>query len=46
MYFYQAFVVMLMYSSSGLSCILGLFNLYHYKFQMLGVLLCVLMSCK
>lgn len=46
MYFYQAFVVMLMYSSSGLSCILGLFNLYHYKFQMVGVLVCDLMSCK
>jgi len=46
MYFYQAFVVMLLYSSSGLISSLGGFNLYHYKFQMLGVLLCVLMSCK
>lgn len=46
MYFYQAFVVMLLYSSSGLSRILGLFQLYHYKFQMVGVLLCDLMSCK
>jgi len=46
MYFYQAFVVMLLYSSSGLSRILGLFHLYHYKFQMVGVLLCDLMSCK
>ncbi len=46
MYFYQAFVVMLLYSSSGLSCTLWLFNLYHYKFQMVGVLVYDLMSCK
>lgn len=46
MYFYQVFVVMLLYSSSGLFSILGIFNLYHYKFQMVGMLLCELMSCK
>lgn len=46
MYFYQAFVVMLLYSSSGLISILGVSNLYHYKFQMVGVLLGDLISCK
>lgn len=37
---------MLLYLSSDLINILGTSNLYHYKFQMVGLLLGVLMSCK